>query len=161
MEGVSRAGSLGQYHSLHLWVQPLGDHASGEEGRTGGGKRAQARCYHVSVQPWNPQGCWEALENQPLLLLGPPSSSLGVVREASWPLPWGGAGHLWREWGTQLRSRPGLKAPDLKREGEILDWHPSKVGLGEGSEETVGIISIRDEKATGHLRTTSCLKKRV
>lgn len=124
MEGVSRAGSLGQYHSLHLWVQPLGDHASGEEGRTGGGKRVQARCYHVSVQTWNPQGCWEALENQSLLLLGPRSSSLGVVREASWPLPWGGAGHLWREWGIN-RDCPGVELTP----STLCSLDPSHAGL--------------------------------
>lgn len=48
----------------------------------------------------------------------------------------------------------------MKREREILDGNPSKLDLGGGSEQTVEIFSIRDGKATGHLRTIFHLKRR-
>ena len=60
-------------------------------------------------------------------------------------------------------SAPGQdwgRFPHMKREGEILDGNPSKLDLGGGSELTVEIVSIRDGKATGHLRTIFHLKRR-
>lgn len=132
--------------------------ASGED--RGGGKRAQAKYTGL-----DPQGI-EKLQRTSLFrswVLCP----LGVVRNASWPLPWGLG---WRKgaWWASLK-RTGYPAQHqarmggvllMKREREILDGNPSKLDLGGGSEQTVEIFSIRDGKATGHLRTIFHLKRR-
>ena len=92
-ERVSQAGSLGPSHSLHLWVQALGDCQWGGQRREEGSGKVLPRL----STGFDPQGM-EKLRRTSLFhsrALCP----LGVVRDAHWPLLWGGGegghdGHL-------------------------------------------------------------------